>query len=160
VAILERTVQFEQDREGFVAEWEIHERQLSRDIAQSRRLLPAMRYDGRDLYTIAELTSRFEVDGHRADIVILKTALAHAAYRLAASGVTSANSHRITPADIQAAAELALPHRLKRQPFEDSELRTEDISTRLEEIQSQQSETPLGSVGETPAPDDAKKNKT
>ncbi len=157
VAILERYVQFEQDPEGFVAEWEIHERQLSHDIARARTLLPAISYEPLDLYTIAELTTRFEVDGHRADIVILKTALAHAAYRVAARGGPSANSHHITPADIQAAAELALPHRLRRQPFEDSELQTEDISTRLEEIRSRQAQTPLGSGGEAPTPEDGKK---
>jgi Mg-chelatase subunit ChlI len=158
VAILERYIQFEQDPEGFVAEWEIHERQLSRDIARARTLLPAIHYAPSDLYSIAELTTHFAVDGHRADIVILKTALAHAAYRLAARGEPSTNSHRITPTDIQAAAELALPHRLKRQPFEDHELRAEDIATQLQEIQSQQATTPLESPHSGPAPDDAKKN--
>jgi Mg-chelatase subunit ChlI len=160
VAILERYVQFEQDPEGFVAEWDVHESQLGHDIASARTLLPAVTYVAHDLYTIAELTTRFQVDGHRADIVILKTALAHAAYRLACQGKPSTNSHRITPADIQAAAELALPHRLKRQPFEDSELRTEDISTHLEEIRTQRTDTPSGSRGESGASDDAKKNRT
>jgi Mg-chelatase subunit ChlI len=160
VAILERYVQFEQDPEGFVAEWDVHERQLGHDIARARTLLPAITYVANDLYTIAELTTRFQVDGHRADIVILKTALAHAAYRVAAHGGPSTNSHRITPADIQAAAELALPHRLKRQPFEDSQLRTEDISTHLEEIQTRRTDTPSGPLGEPGASDDAKKNRT
>jgi Mg-chelatase subunit ChlI len=56
------------------------------------------------------------VDGHRADIVILKTARAQAAFdgRL-----------QITDEDILLAAELALPHRMKKQPFQDSVLNPE-----------------------------------
>ena len=96
VDILERTVQFESDPEGFRAEWEPYEQQLSQDIARARELLPTVTYQPRDLYTIAELTTSFEVDGHRADIVILKTALAHAALRLARNGCAArgASHHR------------------------------------------------------------------
>jgi len=67
-AILERTVQFESDPEGFRAEWEPYEQQLSRDIARARELLSRVTYQSGDLYTIAELTTSFEVDGHRADM--------------------------------------------------------------------------------------------
>ena len=64
------------------------------------------------MYTIAALTAAFKVDGHRADIVILKTARAQAAYE----GRTA------SPTGILLAAELALPHRMKKQPFHHSEL--------------------------------------
>jgi Mg-chelatase subunit ChlI len=94
-------------------------------------------YEPQDLYTIAELTTSFEVDGHRADIVILKTALAHAAYRLARNG-SHPDDTGITQLDILAAAELALPHRLKRQPFQDAENRLDELSNRLEEARRDQ----------------------
>jgi magnesium chelatase subunit I len=48
------------------------------------------------------------VDGHRGDIIILKTAKTLAAY----DGRTQVCSQ-----DIQTAAELALPHRVRRQPL-------------------------------------------
>jgi Mg-chelatase subunit ChlI len=67
-------------------------------------------YTSDDLYTIAELTSEMEVDGHRADIVILKAAIAHAAFE---------GRQAVHELDILLAAELALPHRLRRQPFEE-----------------------------------------
>jgi len=38
--------------------------------ANARDLVPNVKYSEQDLYTIAELTSQMEVDGHRADIVI------------------------------------------------------------------------------------------
>ncbi len=132
VDILERTVQFESDPEGFRAEWEPYERRLSEDIARARAALPSVTYQPQDLYMIAELTTSFEVDGHRADIVILKTALAHAALRLARNGAQP-DEAAITELDILAAAELALPHRLKRLPFQETENRMGELSTRLDQ---------------------------
>jgi Mg-chelatase subunit ChlI len=98
------------------------------------------------------LTTSFEVDGHRADIVILKTAIAHAAYRLARNG-TQPEEAVVTDLDILAAAELALPHRLKRQPFQDTENRMDELSSRLEEAQreAQHSKAPGSSMTE-PSP--------
>jgi Mg-chelatase subunit ChlI len=152
VDILERTVQFESDPEGFRAEWEPYEEQLSGDIARARQLLPSLTYQPQHLYTIAELTTSFEVDGHRADIVILKTALAHAAYRLARNGA-HAEETSITELDILAAAELALLHRLKRQPFQDTDNRLDELSDRLEEArqEAQESKTPGSSMVEPSA---------
>jgi len=149
VQILERTVQFESDPEGFRAEWEPYEMQLSQDIARARKLLPSVTYEPRDLYTIAELTTSFEVDGHRADIVILKAALAHAALRLARNG-TEPEDSAITDLDILVAAELALPHRLKRQPFQDTENRLDELSDRLEEArqEAQNAQSPGASMTE------------
>ncbi len=81
-----------------------------------------MTYTQRDLYTIAQLTTSFKVDGHRADIVILKTARAHAAWQGRLS---------IAEQDILLAAELALAHRLKRQPFEEASLEPGLLEDRL-----------------------------
>lgn len=50
------------------------------------------------------------MDGHRGDIIILKTAKTLAAY----NGRT-----QVLKEDIDAAAELALPHRIRRQPLQD-----------------------------------------
>jgi Mg-chelatase subunit ChlI len=139
VDILERTVQFESDPEGFRAEWEPYEQQLCGDIARAREILPRVRYEPNDLYTIAELTTGFEVDGHRADIVILKTALAHAALRFARNG-QNPEELTISQLDILAAAELALPHRLKRMPFQETENRLDELSNRLEEARREASD--------------------
>jgi magnesium chelatase subunit I len=71
--------------------------------------LPSVTYAPRDLYTIAELTSEMEVDGHRADIVILKTALAQAAFD---------GRQHINETDILLAAELLGASSLARKPFQ------------------------------------------
>jgi len=128
VSIVERRLAYESDPEGFYQEWAAHEEQLSDQIAQARALLPRVTHTQRDLYTIASLTTSFRVDGHRADIVILKTARAHAAWqgRLA-----------ITEQDILLAAELALPHRLKRQPFEEATLDAGQLEERLKKARAE-----------------------
>ncbi len=128
VAIVERRLAYESDPEGFYQEWAAHEERLSDQIAQARALLPRVTHTQRDLYTIASLTTSFRVDGHRADIVILKTARAHAAWqgRLA-----------ITEQDILLAAELALPHRLKRQPFEEATLDAGQLEERLKKARAE-----------------------
>lgn len=162
VDILERTVQFESDPEGFRAEWEPHEIQLSHDIARARQILPSVGYQPSDLYSIAELTTSFEVDGHRADIVILKTALAHAAFRFARNGGAGTDP-TLSQLDVLAAAELALPHRLKRQPFQDTEDRMAELSRRLEEARkkTEESKKPEESKSDpSPAEQQTEKKKT
>ena len=157
VQILERTVQFESDPEGFRTEWEPYERQLSREIVRARELQPLVTYQPKDLYTIAELTTSFEVDGHRADIVILKAAVAHAALRVARNGANPEDL-AVTELDILAAAELALPHRLKRQPFQDSENRLEELSSQLQEARQDAKES--GNAGASMTEPSAGKKKT
>jgi Mg-chelatase subunit ChlI len=85
-------------------------------------------HSSRDLLSIAALTSSLNVDGHRADLVILKAARAQAAFE----GRTKINDH-----DIALAAELALPHRIKRTPFQQAEMTTEQLQERIEQLAGQ-----------------------
>jgi len=124
VEILRRRVEYEAGADEFAAEWRGAEGMLSQRIIEARELLPHVTYDTADLYVIAQLTSEMDVDGHRADIVILKTALAQAAFE---------QRDRICEADILIAAELALPHRLRRRPFEDTEAKLEKLAERIEQ---------------------------
>ncbi len=107
VLIMQRNLAFEEDPEKFRQQWLPREQELSQQIEQARLLLDQVTYTNRDLISIASLTASLNVDGHRSDLVILKTARAHAAFE----GRTA-----ITERDIALAAELALPHRIKRGP--------------------------------------------
>jgi Mg-chelatase subunit ChlI len=128
MAIMEHNIAYEADPEGFRAAWMPHEKSLTREIAEARRLLPQVQYTQHNLATIAGLMAGLGVDGHRADLVILKTSRAHAAYQ----GRTTINDD-----DILMAAELALPHRLKRAPFQEGEVSLHDLQERLETVQSE-----------------------
>lgn len=133
--IMERRIAFEIDPEGFRAQWQNSEARLSEQIALARDLVSQVSYNRRDLAGIAGLTSSMKVDGHRADLVILRGAQAHAALE--------ARTH-ITERDILLAAELALPHRLKHKPFEDASLTAQNLENRLQQAQSEwgQGESP------------------
>lgn len=130
--ILERHLAFEQDAEGFLDEWMPRERQLSQEIANAGGMVDDVTYGRRDLATIANLTASLNVDGHRADLVILKAARAHAALE----GRT-----QITERDILLAAELALPHRVKGGPFQEMQVGLHDLEDRLSQARSDSQES-------------------
>ena len=80
VEIMERNLAYESDPEAFREEWLPKEHDLSAQIAKARELVDRVRYANRDLLVIADLTAKMQVDGHRADLVILKAARAQAAF--------------------------------------------------------------------------------
>src|SRR3990172_6141872 len=128
MAIMERTLAFETDPDGFRAQWMPKERELSEEIEGAREIVDEVEYSKRDLHSIAALTSSLQVDGHRADLVILKAARAHAALQA---------RRAMGDVDIALAAELALPHRIKRGPFQQAEVNLYNLEERIEQIQSE-----------------------
>ena len=108
VAIMQRRIEFDRDPQGFVARWQDESQRLVDRIMEARGLLGQVEADRQVLFEIADYCLQVGVDGHRGDIVILKTAKALAAYK----GRTT-----VSAADVETAAELALPHRLRRQPL-------------------------------------------
>jgi len=148
VLIMERNLAFEADPEAFREEWLPREKELSRQIENARKLLNDVTHTSRDLLSIAALTASLNVDGHRADLVILKSARAHAAYE---------GRSAITDRDIALAAELALPHRIKRGPFQQSGISPEQLQERIEQLQGASMESEPAEQEQEPSPEDQKK---
>jgi Mg-chelatase subunit ChlI len=132
MAILERHIAFDADSEAFRQEWQPREHELSQQIEEAREIVDSVRYSRRDLFTIANLTASLSVDGHRADLVILKAARAHAAFE---------GRLEINERDIILAAELALPHRLRRGPFSEASLYEGELQERLDHAAEQYDQT-------------------
>jgi Mg-chelatase subunit ChlI len=126
VLIIERNLGFETNPDGFRHQWLTQENELSNQIEHARTLVDHVTYSRRDLLSIAALSASLNVDGHRSDLVILKTARAHSAFE----GRTSINDR-----DIALAAELALPHRIRRGPFYQAEMTMEDLEERIDQLQ-------------------------
>jgi len=122
--IMERRINFESDPKSFREIWAKKEENLSKQIAFGRERVHQVKYSRRDLASIAGLTSSLKVDGHRADLVTLRGAQAHAAFQ---------GRHQIDDVDIVLAAELALPHRIKSRPFQEVAINTYELEERLEE---------------------------
>ncbi len=133
MSILERNLAFEADPAAFAQQWEPYEQALTQEIAEARQRLPRVQHTRRDLATITNLVANLGVDGHRADIVILKAARAQAAFM---------GRETINDQDILLAAELALPHRLKRHPFQDTEQALAALGDRLQQIEQQMAQGP------------------
>jgi Mg-chelatase subunit ChlI len=107
----------------------LKERELSELIDRARSIVDEVTYNRRDLLSIAALTASLNVDGHRSDLVILKTARAQAAFE---------GRKAITDHDIALAAELTLPHRIRRGPFQQNEMGVEELQERISQLQGQQ----------------------
>jgi len=146
VQIMEYNLAFEADPEGFREQWLPREKELSARIEAARELLCHVTYTKRDLLSIAALSTSLHVDGHRADLVILKTAIAHAAFERRTA---------ITERDIALAAELAFPHRIKKGPFHQQDVSYTELQERIEQLQGAQMES-----GETqPVPEEDSETK-
>ena len=111
--VVRRRLAFEQDEQAFVKEYEPEQQALRDRIAAAKALLPSVTLSDRALETAAQISIELQVDGHRADITMVKTAMTIAAY----NGRTA-----ILPEDMMLSAKLTLPHRMRRRPFEDGQL--------------------------------------
>lgn len=151
MTIMERNIAFEKDAEAFRKKWLPKEEELSQKIAHARELVEQVTYTSRDLLSIAALTASLNVDGHRADLVILKAARAEAAFE----GRTKIDDH-----DIALAAELALPHRIKRTPFQQAELTTEQLQERIEQLAGQSMPSESEDESESQQEGEAEEKKT
>ncbi|WP_447974028.1 ATP-binding protein [Nitrospira sp. Kam-Ns4a] len=102
--VVARTLAFEADPAKFLSRWEEEERSLRQRLAAARSRLPRVRLPEGVPRRIAELCAQAHVEGLRADILIQKTALALAAWE---------GRELVAEADVEEAAQMALPHRRK-----------------------------------------------
>jgi magnesium chelatase subunit I len=110
VEIMERRAAFEEQPEAFAARWEEASRELAAAVVAARKHYPSVTVERRYLFDIASYCIDVGVDGHRGDIIMLKTAKTLAALH----GRTA-----VTLNDIEEAAQYVLPHRVRRQPLQD-----------------------------------------
>ncbi|WP_367268761.1 ATP-binding protein, partial [Veillonella sp.] len=108
--VVKRRLAFESDKAAFEAVYKDSERELAESVVKARALLPQVNVTDAVLRKIAALSIRLNVDGHRPDITMLHTAKALAAYN---------ERTEIINDDLKEAAQLVLPHRMRRRPFEE-----------------------------------------
>ncbi len=108
VQVMERRAAFDDNPEAFVAKWADESKKISEKIMRAKAIYSEVIAEKELLYEIARYCIEVGVDGHRGDIIMLKTARTIAAYE---------GRDKVTPEDVRTAAELALPHRVRRQPL-------------------------------------------
>ncbi|MFG1795372.1 magnesium chelatase subunit D family protein [Nocardia sp. NPDC049149] len=118
MAVVRRRLDYEADPAGFAASYAPADRQVADRILGARDRVAQVLLDDAELRRIAALCAAFDVDGMRADLVVARTATAHAAWR---------GADAVTEEDVRIAAELALPHRRRRDPFDEPGISEEQL---------------------------------
>ena len=123
--VVKRRVEFDSDPEFYVEACRKELDETCQRLTRAKEILPKVKADDDIISKIVSVTINFGVDGHRADITLLKAAKANAALE----GRTE-----VTKDDIRATAELVLAHRLKRRPFEEAGLDREELEKCLQDL--------------------------
>jgi len=121
--IVRRRIAFEANPAAFTAACHDSQEQMRSKIVEASKLLPEVTLSDEMLNLITQICIDFAVDGHRADITMYKTACTIAAFK----GRTT-----VIEEDIKEAAELALPHRRRRQPFEEPKLEQQQLQESIQ----------------------------
>ena len=109
--VTRRRIEYERDPRAFCERWAAAQHELSMRIEEAIKLLPGVIVAEEMLDLITRISIDLGVDGHRADIVMMKASSAIAAY----SGRTE-----VMEKDVKEAATLVYPHRMRRRPFEET----------------------------------------
>ena len=86
---------------------------MAAKVVKAKKVLPDVKISDNLLVAVAKLSLELGVDGHRADITVIKAAITLAAFE---------DRTDVIIEDIKNAAKLVLPHRMRRRPFEEGEL--------------------------------------
>jgi magnesium chelatase subunit D len=122
--VIRQRMAYEADPDAFAERFADADAELARRIADARTLVGDVELPDNELRRIAALCAAFDVDGMRADLVVARTAVAHAAWR---------GAKLVEEQDIRVAAELALPHRRRRDPFDDPGIDREQLDQALQQ---------------------------
>ncbi|WP_083904051.1 VWA domain-containing protein [Nocardia cerradoensis] len=128
MAVVRRRLDYEADPAAFAAAYAAADRDVAERILAARERLAEVALDDIELRRIAALCASFDVDGMRADLVVARTATAHAAWR---------GSECVTADDVRIAAELALPHRRRRDPFDEPGITDEQLDDAMRDAEQE-----------------------
>lgn len=139
--VVRRRIAFERDPAAFRAEWQVAQESLQQQVSAARKRLPTVQMPDGLLTLISQLCTDLGVASLRADIVLYKTALTLAAL---------AGRPEVNAADVRRAAELALAHRRRAQPFNSPGLPSEALDELMQ--QAPDAPPPPAAAPSPPAP--------
>jgi Mg-chelatase subunit ChlI len=108
-----RALAFQIDPAGFRLQWQAAQEVHRAEITRARELLPTLTPSDELMSFAADVAEKMKVDGHRAEITMVKAALVAAALR---------GQQEPLPGDLRDIIEVSLRHRVKRLPFQDKTL--------------------------------------
>ena len=131
VEIVKQVESFERDAEEFRTRFEGKQKELREKIVHAKQIINEVEISDDLLRLIADTCIKLGVKTHRAEIVINRTAKTIAAFD---------GRKKVTLEDVKEAMELALPHRMRRKPFEPPSLDTEKLDEIMSDRKKQQEE--------------------
>jgi magnesium chelatase subunit I len=111
VAVIKRRDQFERDTEAFIATWKRAEDKLRKQIGAARERVKTVEVSDAALTRAAQICIALGTDGLRGELTLIRAARSLAAL----DGDTQVNDEHL-----RRVAPMALAHRLRRDPLDDS----------------------------------------
>jgi magnesium chelatase subunit D len=131
VELIKYRLSYEADPETFATDWQAAETELCGQILNAKQLLSEVRISDDMLELISQICVDMGVDGHRADITMMKTSITLAAF----NGRTDVREE-----DVKEAAELVLSHRMRRKPFDSRSDKQDKLDESIENYREKQKE--------------------
>ena len=131
VELIKYRLSYEADPEAFAANWQDAETELCGQILLAQKLLPEVRISDDMLEMISQICIDMGVDGHRADLTMMKTAITLAAFY---------GRSEVTEEDVREAAGLTLSHRMRRKPFDNQPEKQDKLDDSIEKHKEKQKE--------------------
>lgn len=122
--VIRRRIAFERDPQEFCEEHKGEQDRLRMEIVQAQSRMLDLSFNDEVLKTAVEISLHLGVDGHRADLTLVKAAMASAALR---------GREEVGREDVVRVSKLVLPHRMRRNPFQDSKLDIRELGVWLQE---------------------------
>ena len=111
IAVIKRRDAFERDPQGFRNEWAMQNEGLREHILKARKLLDKVKVGDDLLRLCAQLCQALGTDGLRAELTLMR----------ACRSLAAMQGHKAaTPGHLRTVAPMALRHRLRRNPLDDT----------------------------------------
>ena len=118
VEVVKRRSAFEEDPESFAGRWETAQDELRQQIIAAKALLTKVQISDEILFLIASIAIEMGVDGHRADLIMMKASKTMAAFN---------GRDEVTEEDVRQAVDLTLLHRMRRKPFQEQAIDSQKL---------------------------------
>ncbi|MBA3065172.1 magnesium chelatase, partial [bacterium] len=116
--VVRRCIEYEKTPHQFEKKWESEQIKLRGAVVKAQKIFPQVSYSDRMLELVTRIAIDMGVDGHRADIAMIKAAQTIAAFH---------QRKQVTEEDIREAADMVLPHRRRKKPFQQPKVSRDKI---------------------------------
>ncbi|UAL07461.1 MAG: ATP-binding protein [Candidatus Methanogranum gryphiswaldense] len=123
--VVMRRLEFDSDPVAFTEKYKKETVELRNKIKDARERVLGIKVDRSTVVMASEIAMHFDMEGHRADITLVRAARANAAFE---------GRDSVTKEDLAIVAPMVLSHRIKRKPFEDTKFDRRELEECLSNL--------------------------